>query len=349
MLDHRTATADTTTANSPDKPIITQPWEDYDTVLRHADRARTNGDTMRARTFYTRLAELNPNDARGWTGLAETAASLDEAIMSWAYVLALTPSDLEARAQMDAHLEERITESGVADAAVLVALARTLVEVGQKPAANRVLVRATELDPTNGEAWLWRAGVTEDQNDAIASLKQVLSMDPENAQAKAGLKWAQAQELQSKTPVSTDDTKNAINFFEEGQQALRENNMTQAHDLFKRATELDPNNESAWFWRGSTTQDVDEAIACMDHTLAINPHNQAAKDTKWWLGVKKYRELFNAQVAPAPMVSPNTAEPIQAIPPEPPKTSWHIALILFFFVIISVLLGVIVFWRLVLS
>lgn len=344
MTDDRMTTLPPAT-NAQDKLIIAQPWEDYDTVLRHAERARLNGDPSRAHTFYSRLAELNPNDARSWAGLAETAVTLDEAIMSWAYVVALTPNNWEAHAQMENCLDERIQQSGVADAAVLVALGRTLVEVGQKPAANRVLARATELDPTNVEAWLWRAGVTDDQADAIACLKQVLARDPENAQAKAGLRWAQAKDPAASPPASNDQVRAAEEFFEAGQQALRENNMPKAHDLFKRAAEQDPRNESAWFWCGSTTQDVDEAINCMDRALAINPQNQAAKDTKWWLGVKKYRELFNARLVAQPVIRP-VIEPSALDQPTQPPMGRHVWFILLFFLALLILLGIFVWLRL---
>lgn len=346
MPDDQTLDAAPTAADEPDKTIIAQPWAHYETVLRHAERARTTGDAIRARTFYSRLVELNPNEARGWAGLAETAASLDEAIISWAYVLALTPNNWEARIQMDARIEERVKQSGIADAAVLVALGRTLVEVGQKPAANRLLVRATELDPTNVEAWLWRAGVTEDQIDAVDCLKQVLSLDPENAQAKAGLKWAQSKEHNARNQVPTDDVKDAVSSFEEGQNALRASDMPQAHDFFKRATELDPNNESAWFWRGSTTQDIDEAVNCMDRTLAINPQNQAAKDTKWWLSVKKYSKVLSARnSSPQPVSEPGddlppTPQPIQR---QGVRYFWFALL---FILVVLILLGLAVVWRL---
>lgn len=343
----QTVVVSPTAANEPDKPpMIAQPWEHYDTILRHAERARVNGDAPRAHTFYSRLVELNPNDARGWAGLAETAASLDETIMSWAYVLALEPNNWEARAQMDARIEERIKQSGIADAAVLVALSRTLVEVAQKPAANRVLTRATELDPTNIEAWLWRAGVTEDRVDAIDCLNQVLSMDPGNAQAKAGLKWALSKEKDARGRVSADDAQRAVNSFEEGQSALRANDIPRAHDCFERATELDPNYESAWFWRGSTTEDIDEAVTCMDRTLAIHPQNQAAKDTKWWLSVKKYSKVLNHRVALSQQVDEQANA--QSATAQPAKQSGvrYFWFVLFFVVIVLIMLGVGVVWRL---
>ena len=111
-------------------PATSQPWEDFEAVLRHAAQARADGDAARAHTFYARAAQLSPNDSRGWSGLGATAPTLDEAIICWAYALALAPGNFDAQVELEARLEERIERSGRADAAVLVALARTLVEIG---------------------------------------------------------------------------------------------------------------------------------------------------------------------------------------------------------------------------
>ncbi|MBI5030049.1 MAG: hypothetical protein HZB51_05945 [Chloroflexi bacterium] len=288
------------------------PWEDFDTLLRHAERARSTNDKARARTLYARVVELNPNDPRGWTGLAETAVSTDEAIISWAYTLALAPNSWEARIQMDAYIEERINKSGVADAAVLLALARTLAEVGQKPSAYRLVTHSTELDPTNVEAWLWRAGITEDRADAVDCLRHVLSLDPNNAQARAGLEWEISRQHQPtfKPPV---DASGAINLYEKGKTALHNGNLADAHALFVQATELDPNNESVWFMRGSTAPNTDEGLQCMEQTLRLNPRHQAAKDAMWYLRVKKYRESFAIRTSPPLALD----EPASAVPSTP--------------------------------
>lgn len=274
-------------------PIIAQPWSDFDTVMRHAEKARAAGDRARAQTFFARAVELAPNDARAWAGLASSAPTSDEAIISWAYTLTLAPNNLEAKSELDALVQERLARARRVDAPVLVALGRTLAQVGQKPWAYRLLQRATELDPRNEEAWLWRAGIAPDNDETIFCLKQVLEQHPNHPQARAGLEWAQARAAPAPAAVADDATEEAVSFFEQGQHALRSGNLTRAYDFFRNATNLDPQSESAWYWRGSCAPTTDDAIASMERVLALNPNNQTAKDALWLLRIKKIRE--NAQ------------------------------------------------------
>ena len=285
-------------------PIIAQPWSDFDTVMRHAEKARVAGDRERAHTFFARAVELQPNDARAWAGLASSASTPDEAIIGWAYTLTLAPENLEAKGELDALVQERIVRARRPDAPVLVALGRTLAQVGQKPWAHRLLQRATELDPQNEEAWLWRAGVATDNNETLACLNQVLALNPEHPQARAGLEWAKSRVTPEPAPASSEETAEAESFFEQGQHALRTGNLTRAYEFFRGATNLNPQHESAWYWRGSCAPTTDDAIACLERVLTLNPNNQTAKDALWLLRIKKIRE--NAQrAAPATSIAPS--------------------------------------------
>jgi len=271
-------------------PILAQPWGDFDTVLRHADKARRGGDRGRAHTLFARAIELNPSDARAWAGIATCAPTSDEAIISWAYTLALAPDNLDATSELDTFVQDRLMRARRVDAPVLCALGRTLAQVGQKPWAYRLLQRATELDPRSEEAWLWRAGVAADNDETIACLKQVLLNNPDHPQARAGLQWAEARSAPPPAPVSADVAQEAESFFEQGQHALRTGNLARAYDFFRGATNLNPQHESAWYWRGSAAPNTDDAIASMEQVLALNPENATAKDALWLLRIKKIRE-----------------------------------------------------------
>lgn len=58
---------------------------------------------------------------------------------------------------------------------------------GDRAGARRLLLQAAELDPTNETTWLWLAGVTEEPEQAITCLEQVLLLDPNNLRALQGL------------------------------------------------------------------------------------------------------------------------------------------------------------------
>lgn len=295
-------------------PIITDPWGDFDTVMRHAERARISGDRAKAHTFFARAVELRQNDGRAWMGLAQSAPTLDEAIIGWANALALVPGNLEAHSELDAVVQERIANAQAADVPVLVALGRTLAQLGQKSWAHRLLQRATELDARHEDAWLWRAGVTTDNDEAIFCLKQVLAQHPNHPQALAGLKWAESRRVPA-APISEDTAQEVASFLEQGQHALRLGSLERAYDFFRLATELNPQNELAWYWRGSTAPNLDEAITSIERVLTLNPNNQTAKDTLWLLRIKKIREeVQRRQGHASPLPATHSSEGTAAKP-----------------------------------
>ncbi len=317
-------------------PNTSQTWEDLETVLRHASEARIAGDNPRAHAFYARAVQLSPRDPRGWSGLGATASTLDEAIISWGYALTLAPGNFDAQIELDAHITERIERSGRSDAAVLVAVGRTLTEIGQKPSAYRLFTHATQLDPTNEEAWVWRAGLAQDLTETISCLNQALALNPSDRRAQAGLKWALAQQKPS-APTSPEAARQAQALCEQAQQALRADKTQTARDLFKRATELDPQNVSAWLWRGSTALNTDEALTCMERALEINPNDEAIKDARWWLRVKKIRESVRLPPSSAPVSS---AAHVAATRRARGATAARLALTLALLAICAILLGI---------
>ncbi len=287
---------------SSDAPNVIQPWEDFDTLLRHANRARAAGDLQRASTFYARAIELNPNSADAWVGRASTTANLDEAIVAWGYALALAPDD-QTRAMLSACVSEKIKQTEGEHAVALVALGRQLAEAGQWQWAHRLLVRATALAPSDDAAWVWRAGVSGDAAETQSCLQRALEINPQNAQAKAGLQWIESKQATASTTAAPKDASILI---EEGQRALQAGDPAGACERFTRATEHDPENATAWFWRGSTAADSAEALRCMERVLAINPNDQAAKDARWWLRIRQLRERAPALNSP---LAPPTLDP----------------------------------------
>ena len=59
--------------------------------------------------------------------------------------------------------------------------------------ARELLLQVVEQDHTNVQAWLWLSTVVDDQNARYTCLSNVLALDPDNKQAKAGLAWLERQ------------------------------------------------------------------------------------------------------------------------------------------------------------
>lgn len=58
---------------------------------------------------------------------------------------------------------------------------------GDRDEAQRLLRRATELEPDNAEAWLWRARVTDNTADKKSFLEETLRLNPNNLDALAAM------------------------------------------------------------------------------------------------------------------------------------------------------------------
>ena len=61
-------------------------------------------------------------------------------------------------------------------------------KAGRKPEARELLLRATELDERNEQAWLWLSGVVDSPEDQHVCLENVLAINPANTHAQEGLR-----------------------------------------------------------------------------------------------------------------------------------------------------------------
>ncbi len=71
---------------------------------------------------------------------------------------------------------------------VLVRKGREAARAGQRARARRYFAAVLELDPTHVDAWLERAAVVDDPQEAMAHVARVLAIDPENQRARQALK-----------------------------------------------------------------------------------------------------------------------------------------------------------------
>jgi len=66
--------------------------------------------------------------------------------------------------------------------------------VGERKAAGEAFRRATETAPENRKAWLGLAGAVESMAEKRACFERVLEIEPDNADAQAGLVWVDRKE-----------------------------------------------------------------------------------------------------------------------------------------------------------
>src|SRR4029079_5342520 len=142
--------------------------------------------------MFARASELNPQDAIAWQGRAETATSSDEALVSYAYATALDGNNQALGRTLDAAVAARVAGSDKDDLGLLLALGQELAAVGLTqrapalfPRANAcappLFQRATEVDPASTDAWVWLAGVTNDNTAQSDYLTRALASNPRDS------------------------------------------------------------------------------------------------------------------------------------------------------------------------
>jgi hypothetical protein len=75
------------------------------------------------------------------------------------------------------------------------------VKAGRKAEARRILVRATELDERNEQAWLWLSACVDTPEEQRICLENVLSINPANLKAQRGLEAIRKQSGPSAPPA----------------------------------------------------------------------------------------------------------------------------------------------------
>ncbi|NIO68583.1 MAG: L,D-transpeptidase family protein [Anaerolineae bacterium] len=63
-------------------------------------------------------------------------------------------------------------------------------DVGRRADARACFAAVLDIDPNNEQALLWQAGLAHDPRESLAYLARVLTINPQNKYAKAGIRWA---------------------------------------------------------------------------------------------------------------------------------------------------------------
>lgn len=134
---------------------------------------------------------------------------------------------------------------------------------GERAEARNLLLRVTDAEPDNENAWLWLASISEYPEELLVFLNNVLRVNPENERAS---EWA----------ASTNSLL-ASNFVDRGVQAAEGGDVGYAKQCFLQALVHDEENESAWLWLASMASSEDEKRSYLGRVLRIDPDNESAR------------------------------------------------------------------------
>ncbi|MEO6334535.1 MAG: hypothetical protein ABIO91_06065, partial [Pyrinomonadaceae bacterium] len=132
-------------------------------------------------------------------------------------------------------------------------------QAGNRAQARTSLLKVTELDPRNENAWLWLASISEYPEELLGFLNHVLEINPDN---QRGGEWkAATHALLSKT------------FVQRGVDASQQNQKDFAAECFQKALEYDEQNATAWMWMATLSDSNIVKVSLLEKALALDPGN----------------------------------------------------------------------------
>ncbi len=66
-------------------------------------------------------------------------------------------------------------------------------KAGRRDEARKLLMRVVEANESSEQGWIWLSSVMDTDEDRLVCLENVLTLNPDNVQARAGLKWLREQ------------------------------------------------------------------------------------------------------------------------------------------------------------
>jgi CheY-like chemotaxis protein len=156
---------------------------------------------------------------------------------------------------------------------------------GNRAEARNLLIRVTETDADNENAWLWLASISEYPEELLVFLNNVLRINANNERA---LEWHKAtKSLLAKTLV------------QRGIDAVRDDRQDFARQCFEQALEHEAENEMAWLWMASVAGSEEEKTACFEKVLSVNPDNEAAQESLKSIQSQKMQKMFQDALSAA--------------------------------------------------
>ncbi|MEJ2148571.1 MAG: Yip1 family protein [Chloroflexota bacterium] len=169
--------------------------------------------------------------------------------------------------------------------------AQAAIRAGDKVAGRDQLLQVVRLDEQHEEAWLWLSAATEDRNEQVICLENVLTINPHNELARQGLDrlgWdvpppgeppdvTQVAERSSFLSSSESEPPDLDQLFKEAVEAIRAGDKAAGRAKMMRVVQQDEMNEQAWLWLSSVVETDKERVIALENALTVNPDNDKAR------------------------------------------------------------------------
>ncbi|MBK9941755.1 MAG: hypothetical protein IPP13_09090 [Kouleothrix sp.] len=110
----------------------------------------------------------------------------------------------------------------------------------------------------------------------------------------------------TETAIKSNE-REAARLYERGVGAARGGQRRMAAGLLARAVQLNPRHEQAWLWLSGVLDTPDDIAFCLRAVLAVNPHNERARQGLAWLDQRGMTTPQSASTPVAPPAEPRAA------------------------------------------
>jgi CheY-like chemotaxis protein len=276
---------------------------DPQVFLKRGIAAAQSGDRDRARNDLTRASALDPQCEDAWMWLASISEYPEELLAFLNNVLNINPDNQRAA-------EWRIATLGV--------LAKTFVQravaahnAGSPDLAAQCLEQAIEHDENCDAAWLWKAKLAETDDQQVELLNRVLSINPDNEDAKDALVAIQRMRTSAviadaRSLMESGETDDAVEILNrvldmdpdnseakdvleaiaaaklksavsEAKAAAAAGETANAVEILNSALDKDPSNADAWMLLSHLSSNMTAKMNCLEKALELDPANAAAR------------------------------------------------------------------------
>ena len=276
---------------------------DPQVFLKRGIAAAQSGDRDQARIQLTRAAALDPQCEDAWMWLASISEYPEELLAFLNNVLNINPDNQRA-------VEWRI--------ATLSVLAKTFVQravaahnTGSDNLAAQCLDQAIEHDENCDSAWLWKAKLAETDDQQVELLNRVLSINPDNEDAKDALAAidrmrASAVIADARSLADSGETDDAVEILNrvldmhpdnseakdvldqiaaakfksavsEAKAAAAAGKTGEAVEILNSALDQNPSNADAWMLLSHLSSNMTAKMNCLEKALELDPANAAAR------------------------------------------------------------------------
>lgn len=224
-------------------------------LLKRGIAAAQEGDRESARVLLGRAAEIEPTSEDAWMWLASISEYPEELLASLNKVLEINPENARA-------FEWRVATRSLI-AKTFVARGVEAHNDGADDLAAQSFDQAIAYDESCEMAWFWKASIAPDKDEKISYLGRVLSIDPENADARQAIESLRAADMKAR--------------FNEAKAEAVDGKRKRALELLQDVLDSPSADAEAWILRSHLSLGFEEKLRSLERALDIEPDNQVAR------------------------------------------------------------------------